>query len=237
VYSVRTRGEMQVANCLIFCSVSLLSWNCRRLGNPKTVWDLCRLLKENRPDMVFLMETKLTFARFNSLKTNLGFNCVFMVDSKGRRGGLALLWKDDFRVMIQNFSLRHINTTMFSDDHDFSWKFTGFYKYPEVGKRKESWALFRHLAFFSPDAWLYTSDFNEVLVVSEKQGGARRPRPQMTDFQNALDHCHLSDMGFFGPRFTWSNRRNDSMLLKSDSTKLWQTSYLPHGFVNFWWRS
>jgi hypothetical protein len=31
----------------------------------------------------------------------------------------------------------------------------------------------------------------------------------MEAFYNALDDCHLSDMGFTGPRFTWSNKLHD----------------------------
>jgi hypothetical protein len=31
----------------------------------------------------------------------------------------------------------------------------------------------------------------------------------MEAFRNALDDCHLGDMGFVGPRFTWSNKRHD----------------------------
>ena len=31
----------------------------------------------------------------------------------------------------------------------------------------------------------------------------------MEAFFNALDECHLGDMGFMGPRFTWSNKLHD----------------------------
>jgi exonuclease III len=74
--------------------MSLLSWNCRGLGSPRTVKDLCQLVKEKKPNMVFLMETKLRSASFDSIKAKLGFSCVFVVDSKGRSGGLALSGKN-----------------------------------------------------------------------------------------------------------------------------------------------
>ncbi|XP_062161961.1 uncharacterized protein LOC133868989 [Alnus glutinosa] len=80
--------------------------------------------------------------------------------------------------------------------------------------RKESWALLKQLATFSLDACFCTSDFNEVVEASKKKGGVRRPRFQMLDFQKALGHCHLSNMGFCGPQFTWSNRRGDYMFTK-----------------------
>jgi hypothetical protein len=113
--------------------------------------------------MVFLMETKLQNlnGRFDRIKSQLGYECMFVVDSKGKSGGLALLWKDDFNVAIQNYSRRHINVVVYSVEYDKNWKFTGFYGHPDVSKRKEAWALLNHLESFSPKAWLCIWDFNE----------------------------------------------------------------------------
>lgn len=38
--------------------MSILSWNCRGLGNPRSVRDLHLLVKEKRPNLLFLMEQK-----------------------------------------------------------------------------------------------------------------------------------------------------------------------------------
>jgi len=81
-------------------------------------------VKEKRPDMDFLMETKLTSTRFASLKSKLRYDCVFVVDSKRKSGGLALFWKEAFHVTMQNYSSSHINAVVYSEDHDFTWKFT-----------------------------------------------------------------------------------------------------------------
>ncbi len=51
---------------------------------PPAVPDLCQLVKEKFPKMVFLMETKLRAVRIETLKSRLGFDNVFVVDSKGR---------------------------------------------------------------------------------------------------------------------------------------------------------
>jgi len=91
--------------------MSILSWNCRGLGNPRTIRDLFRLVKEMHPDLICLMETKLQSARLECLKLKLGFDYVLVVDSRGKSGGLALFWKADFQVNIQNFSW-HINGTV-----------------------------------------------------------------------------------------------------------------------------
>jgi hypothetical protein len=39
----------------------------------------------------------------------LGFGNMFAVDCVGKSGGLGLLWGDDAKVEVQNFSHRHIN--------------------------------------------------------------------------------------------------------------------------------
>ena len=39
--------------------MSLISWNCRGLGNPRTVKVLQKVIQCEEPILVFLMETKL----------------------------------------------------------------------------------------------------------------------------------------------------------------------------------
>jgi hypothetical protein len=68
-----------------------------------------------------------------------------------------------------------------------AWKLTGFYGHPETRKRKESWALLRHLSHIQPLPWLCVSDFNEVIDLFEIKGTDYRPRWQMEDFQRALE--------------------------------------------------
>jgi hypothetical protein len=43
------------------------------------------------------------------LRINLKFDNMFVVESVGRSGGLAMLWSNDLSLRIQNFSRRHIN--------------------------------------------------------------------------------------------------------------------------------
>jgi hypothetical protein len=127
---------------------------------------------------------------------------------------IALFWKIPFQVSIQNYSRRHINAIIFSDEHAINWTFTGFYGNPEVAKRRESWALLKHLATLSSQAWLCCGDFNEITAVNEKYGGASRSNIQMEEFNLALEDCNLHDMGFSGSRFTWSNKRRDFWFTK-----------------------
>jgi exonuclease III len=80
----------------------IFSWNCRGLGNPWAVRDLCRLVKDKKPDLVFLMETKLRSKKMEIVRNKMGFSNMFVVDCIGRSGGLGLLWRDEAKVEVQN---------------------------------------------------------------------------------------------------------------------------------------
>jgi hypothetical protein len=66
------------------------------------------MAKEKKPNLVFLMETKCQAPRVEFLKVKMGYANVFVVDSVGQSGGLALFWDEEYRVDIQNYSRRHI---------------------------------------------------------------------------------------------------------------------------------
>jgi hypothetical protein len=101
---------------------------------------------------------------------------MFGVDSVGRSGGLLLLWKKNFNVIIQNYSRRHINAEINICANNLKWKLTGFYGHPNSAKRKESWDLLRHLSNLQPSPWVCIGDFNEIVDYSEKKGVVIRPR-------------------------------------------------------------
>lgn len=67
-----------------------------------------------------------------------------MVDGDGRKGGLALLRKEDLDVVIQSHSLHHVNSIVKSGG-DVSIRFTGFYGFPELSLRSNSWDIIRNI--------------------------------------------------------------------------------------------
>ena len=47
-------------------------------------------------------------------------------------------------------------------------------------------------------------DFNEITKQDEKLGGASRPHNQMQLFRDVIDEYNFMDLGYVGPKFTWS---------------------------------
>ena len=50
-------------------------------------------------------------------------------------------------------------------------------------------------------------DYNVALNSTEKLSKRSVQGSQMNDFHEALEHCHLEDLGFRGYKYTWNNKR------------------------------
>lgn len=183
-------------------------------------------MKTQGPGVLFLIETKLDSREMESIQVLLGFNSLFVVPSHGRSGGLAMLWKAEMRLEIQNYSRYHIDSVVVENDGK-EWRLTGFYGHPEHHKRAESWLLLDHLRSLNLRPWLFLGDFNEVMFPSEHKGHHERPESQMQAFRAVLERCQLGDIGFQGTEFTWDNRRTGSAYVQmrldqAVSTSQWQ---------------
>ncbi|XP_040998143.1 uncharacterized protein LOC121244182 [Juglans microcarpa x Juglans regia] len=183
-----------------------LSWNLRGLGNPRSIRTFRDLITREVPDILFLQETRMKSQQLEFCKLKLGFRNCFGVDSVGRSGGLALLWKDEINVSIVNFSNNHVHAIVVNDDGG-KWLLTGVYGHPDSNLRCEVWSLLKALGRGVNSPWLVFGDFNEILTNFEKYGGNLRCENQMREFREVLACCELRDLGYVGPCYTWSNRR------------------------------
>ncbi|XP_042950048.1 uncharacterized protein LOC122282159 [Carya illinoinensis] len=191
-----------------------LSWNCRGLGNPRTVRELNLLVRSKYPDFIFLMETKCGRKRVEEVRNNLHFDSSFVVGSRGLSGGLAFLWNSSVDFSLENFSHNHISMVLTEEGSPQQILVTGFYGFPETSRRGESWSLLRLIKPREDKSWLCLGDFNEILHHHEKMGSASRPYPQMEAFRMSMDWCGLSDLGFEGSKFTWCNNREGDQFTK-----------------------
>jgi hypothetical protein len=171
-------------------------------------------VKDKNPTFIFLMETITSKSHLEKIRCRLGFDGLFVVDPVGRSGGLALLWKNSDRLEIYNYSRSHIQAIVKDFEGNDHWKLTGFYGHPEHDRRKESWALLKHLKGTPSLPWCCVGDFNEILEQAEKDGAGPRRESQMAAFREAIEDCELSDLGFTGPRFTWNNRHTDNSFIQ-----------------------
>ncbi|KAL0305016.1 UNVERIFIED_CONTAM: hypothetical protein Scaly_2999800 [Sesamum calycinum] len=140
-------------------------------------WQVARTgkLSSHAPPLLgFLGETKCNNRRIEYIKQKLDW-FGFGVPSKGKSGGLALLWDKSVSVQLQSFSDHHIDATVLCDNDRDSWRFTGIYGAPETGNHFLTWSLLSRLSTQSCRPWLCAGDYNKILKQDEKQGGVDRP--------------------------------------------------------------
>ncbi|KAK3230806.1 hypothetical protein Dsin_002687 [Dipteronia sinensis] len=78
--------------------------------------------------------------------------------------------------------------------------------------------------------WRMTGDFSKILEDSEKKCGLQRPRSLIDNFRSAFDDCGLHDLGFSGPEFKWSNKRNGSDMVQERLDRYVCNSYWQNMF-------
>lgn len=106
-----------------------------------------------------------------------------------------------------SYSTNHIDVEARLPGAGLLWRCTGFYGIADQSQRWRTWNLLRHLAGQRQLPRIVGGDCNEILSNDEKSGGIDRGPNLITQFREALQDCSLSDIGFEGDLFTWSNNR------------------------------
>ncbi|GMI67914.1 hypothetical protein HRI_000460700 [Hibiscus trionum] len=219
--------------------MKIICWNVRGLGKPRTVNRLRNALRGSQPPILFLMETKLHARKMEKVRRRCGYPFGFDVSAEGTRGGLSLGWRPEVDITLRNYSQSHIDVTV-DEGEDIRWRFTGFYGNLVESQRHASWRLLRELGNNQTLPWIVAGDFNEIAYSFEKQGGRLRPERNMVGFRDALEDCHLTDLGFKGTWYTWERgklqtnnvrERLDRMVANPSWWQLfprYMVSHLPH---------
>ncbi|GAA0158167.1 hypothetical protein LIER_15263 [Lithospermum erythrorhizon] len=84
-------------------SINTLGWNCRGLGHPRAVRALQHFVKTHKPNIIFLMKTRLWKQEWEDIKYKLKMPNAFLVQARGRKGDLDLLWPREMNITILSF--------------------------------------------------------------------------------------------------------------------------------------
>lgn len=151
--------------------MNLLAWNCRWLGNHCVEREFGEIIHAQDPAIVFLSETWLSKTQMEWIKNKLEFDDLFTVLSEGWGGGLAIIWKARATVWVDSSSKYHIDVVV-NGGLESAWRMTEFYGEPTTSHRSEGWDMLRMLSSKPKLPWCCVGDFNELLEVSDKRGGA-----------------------------------------------------------------
>ncbi|GAA0157381.1 hypothetical protein LIER_38448 [Lithospermum erythrorhizon] len=163
------------------------------------------LVTSKKPSLVFLIETKLCKHEWNHIKKKVRLPNALIVEARGRKGGLALLWPRNLQVEVKSFSTHHMEALIWEGEGD-PWRFIGFDGNHEAGNHKHSWNLMTLVNGLSKFPTVVMGDFNEVLNANEHFFQRRqRPNWQTKIFCQVVHDCGMFDLWYSSFPFTWCN--------------------------------
>ena len=87
------------------------------------------------------------------------------------------------------------------------WRLIGYYGYPKLARRKESWQLLQSLSQHSNLPWCCIADYNDSLSQTKKRGRRSHPQWLINGFREAIEASGLIDIGMQGYQFMWERSR------------------------------
>lgn len=94
------------------------------------------------------------------------------------------------------------------------WLLSTMYASPRSAERHILWNNLMNVADLHNMPWVIVGDFNEPLVDGDKFGRRAVSVSRSLLFKECLDKCSMIDIGFAGPRFTWTNRMEVQALIQ-----------------------
>ena len=111
-------------------------------------------------------------------------------------------------VQVLNSSEQEIHVLVKPLHSNSFWLLSAIYASPRIVERRWLWDNLRMIADMEDLPWVIMGDFNDVLRDNEKLGGNGVCLNRALDYQRCMDYCSMIDLGFVGPRFTWTNKRD-----------------------------
>lgn len=151
------------------------------------------------------METKIDSQRLELIRNRCGFTNGLCLSSSGRSGGLGFWWREDI-ARVCSYSTHHVEVEVCDVNNQPCWKAVGIYGWPEASNKHLTWDLMRRIQWSNTLPLLMFGDFNEILGMNEKEGGAVRGERQIDAFRAAIEDCGCRDLGYRGNVFTWQRK-------------------------------
>ncbi|GKV42785.1 hypothetical protein SLEP1_g50152 [Rubroshorea leprosula] len=208
------------------------------LGGTLKRKEVKKLVKEERPDFLFLQETKLErmdVGTCSQLWNSDEFDWVAK-DSSGASGGWLCIW--DRRHFVKREELIGDGFVGLSGEWGASKQqcfLINVYGPNDRQKRAKLWEELRRMKTDKEGHWLIAGDFNAVRGPEERRGKIRES-PGMNDFDEFIVATDLVDVKLTNRRYTWykpdgtARRRLDRFLLSTEMSNMegeWIQQALP----------
>ncbi|GMJ02216.1 hypothetical protein HRI_003890800 [Hibiscus trionum] len=201
-----------------------ICWNVQGCVNPKFISAAKEYLRDVRPDIVILMEPKISGSKADTVILKLGLPNSHRVEAKGFAGGIWVCWFDSIHIEVLSNHFQFIHCRILHRNSGSSFLLSAVYGSPNPTKRRALWHYLHGLAATIRSPWVICGDFNATLFDSDRRGCASSSIP-CKEFQSFVFSNGLRDMGFSGPEFTWSCRMAHARLDRFLCNDLWDEAF------------
>ncbi|GLU16530.1 hypothetical protein SLE2022_329610 [Rubroshorea leprosula] len=185
--------------------MKVLSFNVRGLGNMVKRRELGRLVREEKPNLLFLQETKLEGVE-EWLCKKLWYSDDFdwnMKSSVGASGGLICMWDKSLFVKLGEFT----GDGYLGIKGQWGVKkevcfFVNIYAPNDRKKKAALWDELRQRIVEEGGRWMLAGDFNAVRSMDERRGKTGES-VDMKDFDLFIETAGLVDSKLINGKFTW----------------------------------
>ena len=126
-----------------------------------------------------------------------------------------MLWNSDGVEVSQLSSTeQEVHVAVKARFSNASWFLFAVYASLRSAERQVLWGNLMLVAELHNMPWIIAGDFNEPLLEDDKFGGRAVSVNRSLLFKECLDKCSMMDIGFSGPHFTWTNRREVQALIQ-----------------------
>ncbi|XP_074278178.1 uncharacterized protein LOC141601774 [Silene latifolia] len=185
------------------------------IARPSFSTHLSYLINAHKPNIVILSETRVNSPNSLTIVQRLPFDSFEVLDPVGFAGGIIILWNaGDVAVTLVNKGAQLINVVVQVVSTNFTFLLSAIYASPKFKYRRNLWNELITLSHNLRTPWVCVGDFNEVTCAGEKIGGNGIKLNRVSLFSSSMNICNLIDIGFSGPKFTWTNRRRLNPILE-----------------------
>ncbi|XP_028752270.1 uncharacterized protein LOC114711983 [Neltuma alba] len=186
---------------------SFFVWNCQGAASSKFYRVLKSLLQGYKPDIVALVEPRISGANADRVIRRIGYPNSHRVEATGYSGGIWLLWRASVTLRVLINHKQSIHTTIEEASGGSPILFTAIYDSPNPSLREQLWRDLLKIQVSEAEPWLLAGDFNATINEGDRTGGTSWNRMGYQRFKNFIQDAGLVDLGFSGPKYTWQRGR------------------------------
>ncbi|XP_030958322.1 uncharacterized protein LOC115980181 [Quercus lobata] len=157
---------------------------------------------------MIVTETNVSGSRAKDIIDSLCLDGAVHANNIGYTGGLWILWDStQVNVSVLSSTEQEIHAIVKDLSSNSSWLLSTVYASPRYAERRLLWDNLSRVAELHTLPWIIAGDFNKILLGEDKLGGRPINISKAVNFQECLNICGMIDLGFSGPRYTWTDRQ------------------------------